>query len=79
MRQDIINGTVPTQRFGFDVNAQGNVESQGWALQIDYTLSGGYTISGNVAYNELISQQDLLDQGFQASYNTPKYRYNVKV
>lgn len=78
VRQDIINGTVPTQRFGFDVNAQGNVESQGWALQIDYTLPGGYTIGGNVAYNELISQQDLLDQGFQAAYNTPKYRYNVK-
>lgn len=78
VRQDIINGTVPTQRFGFDINATGNVQSQGWALQLDYTLDGGYTIGGNVAYNELISQDDLLAQGFRASYNTPKYRYNIK-
>jgi len=78
LRQDIIDGTVPTQRFGFDINAQGNVQSQGWALQLDYTFQGGYTIGGNVAYNELISQQDLIDQGFRAAYNTPKYRYNIK-
>jgi len=78
VRQGIINGTLPTQRFGFDINATGKVQSQGWALQLDYTLPGGYTIGGNVAYNELISQDDLLDQGFRASYNTPKYRYNIK-
>ena len=78
VRQDIINGTVPTQRFGFDINATGEVQSQGWALQLDYSLPSGYTIGGNVAYNELISQDDLIAQGFRASYNTPKYRYNIK-
>jgi len=78
-RDAIVNGTVNTQRFGFDINADGQVKSQGWALQVDYTLEGGYYIGGNVAYNELISQQDLLDQGFRASYNTPKYRYNLKI
>lgn len=78
IRQQIINGQVPTQRYGFDINATGAVQSQGWALQLDYTLPGGYTIGGNVAYNELISQDDLLAQGFRASYNTPKYRYNIK-
>lgn len=77
-RDAIVNGTVLTQRYGFDINASGEVESQGWALQVDYTLSGGYFIGGNVAYNELISQDDLLAQGFRASYNTPKYRYNLK-
>jgi outer membrane receptor protein involved in Fe transport len=77
-RQEIVNGSVPTQRFGFDVNADGNVESQGWALQLDYQLGNGFELGGNVAYNELISQADLLAQGFQASYNTPKYRYNLK-
>lgn len=78
VRQAIIDGTLPTQRFGFDINATGKVKSQGWALQADYTLKGGYTIGGNVAYNELISQDDLIAQGFRAAYNTPKYRYNLK-
>ncbi|WP_421985891.1 TonB-dependent receptor [Roseivirga sp.] len=77
-RDAIVNGTVATQRYGFDINADGQVKSQGWAVQLDYTLDGGYFIGGNVAFNELISQQDLLDQGFRASYNTPKYRYNIK-
>ncbi|MFT7150732.1 MAG: iron complex outermembrane receptor protein, partial [Nonlabens sp.] len=77
-RSDVVNGTVATQRFGFDINADGQVKSQGWAASADYTLDGGYFFGGNIAYNELISQDDLLSQGFRASYNTPKYRYNLK-
>lgn len=77
VRDQIVNGTVPTQRFGFDVNATGKVESQGWAVQVDYSLPSNFKIGGNVAFNELISQDALIDQGFRASYNTPKYRYNL--
>ena len=77
-KEAILAGTVATQRYGFDVNATGEVEAQGWALQVDYSLNGGYKIGGNVAFNELISQDDLIAQGFRASYNTPKYRYNLK-
>lgn len=77
-RGQIVNGTVATQRYGFDINADGKVKSQGWAAQVDYTLDRGYFVGANVAYNELISQDDLLAQGFRASYNTPKYRYNLK-
>lgn len=77
-RQQIVDGTVPTQRYGFDVNADGKVKSQGWAIQLDYQIGNGYEIGGNVAYNELTSQDDLIAQGFAASYNTPKYRYNIK-
>lgn len=78
VRQQIIDGSIPTQRFGFDINADGNVESQGWAVEVDYTLAGGYYVGGNVAFNQLISQNDLLSQGFRASYNTPEYRYNLQ-
>ena len=78
-RSAIVNGTIPTQRYGFDINATGEVESQGWAASVDYTLDGGWAVGGNVAYNELISQEDLLEQGFRASYNTPKYRFNLKL
>lgn len=73
----IVDGSAPSQRFGFDVNAEGNVESQGWAIQLDYSLPSNFKIGANMAFNELISQDDLLAQGFRASYNTPKYRYNI--
>ncbi len=77
----IINDAVAggrLQRYGFDINADGTVEAQGWAASADYTLDGGFGLGANVAYNELISQQDLIDQGFRASFNTPKWRYNLK-
>ncbi|MFY0684515.1 MAG: TonB-dependent receptor [Balneola sp.] len=77
-KDDIIQGGVVTQEYGFDVNADGEVKSQGWGVSLDYSFDGGYKIGGNVAYNELISEQDLRDQGFRSSYNTPKWRYNVK-
>ncbi len=72
------NQSFATQSYGFDINADGNVRSQGVAITADYSLNGGYTIGGNVSYNNLIDQQDLIDQGFRASYNTPEWRYNIK-
>ncbi|CAN5202925.1 TonB-dependent receptor [soil metagenome] len=75
----IINRTVATQRYGQNINADGTVRSQGVAIGAEYSLAGGYNVGGNMSYNELISQQDLLDQGFRASFNTPKYRYNLSL
>ncbi|REL38352.1 TonB-dependent receptor [Rhodohalobacter sp. SW132] len=76
-QDEIINQTVATQRFGININADGTVRSHGFAVGAEYSLPRGYNIGGNVSFNELISQQDLLDQGFRASFNTPKYRYNL--
>ncbi|MFN1834358.1 TonB-dependent receptor [Balneola sp. MJW-20] len=70
-------GAVPTQSYGFDVNAGGNVRSNGWALTAEYSLPKGFSVGGNVAYNKLLDQDDLLEQGFNASYNTPEWRYNL--
>ena len=81
-KNDIINNTVPNgrlQRYGFDVNADGTVESQGFAVGLEYALGRGFALGGNVAFNDLISQQDLIDQGFRASYNTPEWRYNLRL
>ena len=78
-KDDIIQGGVVTQEYGFDINADGKVESQGFGVSMDYSLDGGYKVGGNVAYNELISEDDLKAQGFRSSYNTPKWRYNVRV
>lgn len=78
-KQAIVNRTVATQRYGFDTNADGHIKSQGWGLQVDYSIFKSYKIGGNVAFNELISEQDLIDQGFTADFNTPEYRYNVSL
>lgn len=75
----IINGGVVTQEYGFDVNADGTVDSHGWGLNLEYSLPKGYTIGGNVSYNKLLDQDALIEQGFRASYNTPEWRYNVNV
>lgn len=73
------NESFATQSYGFDINADGNVRSHGFAATIDYSLNGGYTLGGNVSYNKLLDQDDLIRQGFRASYNTPEWRYNVKL
>ena len=74
---DNVNGGR-LQRFGFDVNADGDVKAQGFAVGADFIFGQGFKIGGNVAYNELISQRNLIDQGFRASYNTPEWRYVLK-
>lgn len=71
-------GSFPTQTYGFDVNASGTVSSHGFAVTADYSLDGGYTIGGNASFNKLIDQDELIRQGFRASYNTPEWRYNIK-
>lgn len=80
-KQDILDNSVPggrLQRYGFDINASGTVEAQGFAIGSEFILNGGYTFGGNLSYNDLISQEDLLEQGFRASYNTPEWKYNLK-
>ncbi|MGB3779775.1 MAG: TonB-dependent receptor [Tunicatimonas sp.] len=77
--QGIIQQTVGTQRFGFDVNADGTVNAHGFALGAEYVLDRGFVVGGNAAFNQLLDQQDLIDQGFRASYNTPLWRYNLKL
>ena len=76
--EGIVQQSVATQRFGFDVNAGGTVNAHGFATSLDYSLSQGYTIGGNVSYNKLLDQDDLIRQGFRASYNTPEWRYNIR-
>ena len=75
--EGIAAGTAETQEFGFDTNADGNVTSHGWAAGLDYSLPRGFRLNGNISWNKLIDQQDLIDQGFRSSYNTPEYRTNI--
>ena len=75
----VVQNNINLQRFGFDVNADGTVNAHGFALGLDYVLSKGFTVGGNAAYNELLDQEDLLEQGLRAAFNTPKWRYNIKL
>lgn len=77
-KDDLINGNVITQRFGFDVNAERDVLVQGAAIGLDYQLPNGYTLGGNFSYNELLNESDLVEDGLQRNFNTPKYRANFK-
>jgi outer membrane receptor protein involved in Fe transport len=70
-------GNANTQEYAFSVNAEGNIRSNGVALGLEYTLPVGFLIRGNVAYNELLDQQDLINQGFSSQYNTAEIRYNL--
>lgn len=72
------NSSFATQSYGFDINADGKVRSHGFAVTADYSLMKGYTIGGNLSYNKLLDEDDLINQGFRASYNTPEWRYNIK-
>ncbi|MFH5831605.1 TonB-dependent receptor [Halalkalibaculum sp. DA384] len=80
-KRDILNNSVAggrLQRYGFDINADGTVESQGVAVSAELAFNRGYKVGGNISYSDLISQQDLIDQGFRASYNTPEWKYNIQ-
>lgn len=77
-QEDIVNSTVALQRYGFDVNFDDDVQSQGWAIGAEYSLPKGYVLGGNVAFNELIDQEELIAQGLNTFFSTPEYRYNIK-
>ncbi len=61
--QGIIQQTVGTQRFGFNVNADGTVNAHGFAIGAEYVLDRGFVVGGNAAFNQLLDQQDLIEPG----------------
>ncbi len=77
--QEIIAGSVPLQRYGFDVNSDETVDAQGFAIGAEYSLPRGFSLSGNFAYNELLDDEELRENGFLAQFNTPETRFNIKL
>jgi len=59
-------------KFGVPVNAEGEVNTYGGALGLDY-LVGNYNLSGNVSYNKIGD----LPAGYINDFNTPNVRYNL--
>ena len=67
---------VVLQRYGWDTNIEGDINSFGYGFGAEYTFLGGYTLGANGSYNELKSLDNLIEQEFNVAYNTPEWRYN---
>lgn len=63
--------------FSFPEYADIDVNAQGAALGLDYAFGKSWNVGFNTAYNELLSQKEMIDIGIQPSFNTPKWRYNI--
>ncbi|MEO7313019.1 MAG: TonB-dependent receptor [Chitinophagaceae bacterium] len=66
-----------TKRVGVSivVNAPGKVTTYGWGASVEYLLPANFSITGNVSSDVLKD----VPAGFQAGFNTPKYRTNLIV
>ncbi len=70
-------------------NYTGTISYHGFGLGLDYLLPGNFTVGGNISNNTLKSggvglfdskkNLNVLEDGFQVGFNTPKYRYNASV
>lgn len=61
--------------YSFPVNSTETLRNWGWALGVDYLLPKGFSLTSNVSFND-IDDEDL-PAGFETSFNTPNYRYNL--
>jgi iron complex outermembrane recepter protein len=77
-KEEIVNGSVPLARYAFGTNADETVNAHGWAIGAEYGLPRGYQLGGNVTYNELIDADALMRRGFNAFFNTPRWKYNLQ-
>ena len=68
---DIIN---PAKRAGYSVviNAPGKVTTYGWGASAEYLLPANFSVVANISSDVL----EDVPVGFQAGFNTPKYRTN---
>ncbi|WP_205319138.1 TonB-dependent receptor [Runella rosea] len=80
------NAAIP-QVISMSTNYTGDIKTQGFGLGFDYLLPKNYTLGFNLSNNTLDAggvkmfssekNRNVLDDGFQVGYNTPKYRHNV--
>ena len=77
--EGIVQDNIGLQRFVITTNADGTVDTYGFAVGVDYALPRGFTLGGNVAYIDLLRPNDPVIQRAQVSFNTPKWRYNLKL
>ena len=67
--------TATNRKFSIPFNTENRVNSFGYGVSLDYRLPGNFLIGANFASDELTD----VPQGFQAAFNTPKYKTNIKL
>jgi len=67
--------TPEEKRYRTTISTDESISTFGWALGADYYFDRGFYLRGNVAYNSI--NEDVETTGFQTSYNTPDYRFNI--
>ena len=80
-------GQTSQQVYSMPNNYDKDIKTQGFGIGLDYSLPKNFTLGANVSNNtlnaggvKLLSSEknlNILDDGFQVGFNTPKYRYNV--
>lgn len=78
--------TIP-QVISMSANYTGNVKTQGFGIGVDYLFPKNFTLGANLSNNtlnaggvKLFSSEknvNVLDDGTEVGFNTPKYRYNI--
>lgn len=63
-----------SRKYSIPVNAKEEVKSFGYGFSIDYSLPANFLVGVNFASDELTD----VPVGFQAGFNTPKYKTNLK-
>ncbi|MFY7827381.1 MAG: TonB-dependent receptor [Flectobacillus sp.] len=68
------------QIYSMPASSQGKAVTEGFAAGIDYRLPKGFLIGGNISYNSLKEfDQNIIDQGGTAAFNTPKFKYSASI
>ncbi len=63
------------KKFSIPVNSTTKVKTYGFGIGVDYRLPLNFSVGANFSSDNLTD----VPQGFQASFNTPKYRVNLKL
>ncbi|MFN4145561.1 MAG: TonB-dependent receptor domain-containing protein [Runella sp.] len=80
-------GQATQQTYSMPYNYDKDIKTQGFGIGLDYSLPRNFTAGFNISNNTLNAggvtmfndkpNVNILDDGFQVGFNTPKYRYNV--
>ena len=77
--EGIVRDNINVQPFRLIVSADGQVNTHGFAVGIDYVLPKNFVLETNASYHQLLNQEVLLRQNSEVAYNAPRWRYNIKL
>jgi iron complex outermembrane receptor protein len=80
-------GQATQQVYSMTNNYSNDIKTQGFGIGLDYSLPRNFVLGFNLSNNTLNAggvtmfndkrNVNILDDGFQVGFNTPKYRYNI--